>query len=268
MVIGQGSRTLVFVHAHPDDEALLTAGTMARAVAEGQRVVLVVATDGGAGLTSSALAVDLALLRTHELEESCLAIGVHRLAWLGYADSGLDGKAEVAPGGPAPLCSVPVEESASVLAAILLEEAADVLVTYDPNGGYGHPDHVRVHELGVRAAELAGTPRVFETTVPRDLLLRGIRLAARVYRFPPEFDPTSFERAFTASTDITHRVDVRRYLVAKRASMAAHASQATADAGDRTLAAFLRMPQLLFRRVFGTEYYVLRPPRPTPASTA
>jgi LmbE family N-acetylglucosaminyl deacetylase len=100
---------------------------------------------------------------------------------------------------------------------------------------------------------------VFEATVPRDLLLKGIKAASKVYRFPPEFDPTSFERAFTASADITHRVDVRGHLDQKRASMAAHASQATADDGDRTLAAFLRMPKPLYRKVFGTEWYRLRP---------
>jgi LmbE family N-acetylglucosaminyl deacetylase len=116
-----------------------------------------------------------------------------------------------------------------------------------------------VHDLSIRAAEMAGVSKVFEATVPRDLLLRGIKLAARVYRFPPEFDPTSFETAFTASADITHRVDVRTYIDVKRASMAAHASQATADDGDRTLAAFLRMPRPLYLRVFGTEYYRLRP---------
>ena len=115
-----------------------------------------------------------------------------------------------------------------------------------------------MHELSLHAARIAGTPRVFEATVPRDLLLRAIRLAARVYRFPPEFDPTAFEHAFTASADITHRVDVRRYADAKRAAMAAHASQASADEGDRTLAAFLRIPTLLYRRVFGREWYVER----------
>jgi LmbE family N-acetylglucosaminyl deacetylase len=251
--------TLVFVHAHPDDEALLTAGTMARAAAEGQRVVLVVATDGAAGLASAEMSFDLAARRAAELDESCRVLGVHRLVRLGYADSGLHGDTTPIEGGPLPLCAAPVEESAAALARVLTDEDADVLVTYDANGGYGHPDHVRVHELGVHAAEIAGTPRVFEATVPRDLILRGIRLASKVYRFPPEFDPTSFERAFTASADITHRVDVRRYIDAKRDSMRAHASQATADDGDRTLAAFLRMPTPLYRRVFGTEYYRLRP---------
>ena len=253
--------TLVFLHAHPDDEALLTAGTRARAVAEGQRVVLVVATDGAAGLAASEMSAGdggLAARRRAELEESCAVLGVHRLVSLGYADSGLHGDAEQVDDGPVPLCRVPVAESAAALAVVLVEEGADVLVTYDANGGYGHPDHVRVHELGVRAAEMAGTPRVFEATVPRDLIVRAIRLAAKVYRFPPEFDPTSFERAYTASAYITHRVDVRAYLAQKRASMAAHASQATADDGDRTLAAFLRMPAPLYRLVFKTEWYVER----------
>jgi LmbE family N-acetylglucosaminyl deacetylase len=261
MIASAAPKTLVFVHAHPDDEALLTAGTMARAAAEGQRVVLVVATDGAAGLASSDMHEGgLAARRDTELEESCDALGVHRLVRLGYADSGLDGDEPQRDGGAVPLCAAPLQESASALAAVLVEEAADVVVTYDANGGYGHPDHVRVHEMGVRAAEMAGTSTVFEATVPRDQILRGIRLASKVYRFPPEFDPTSFERAFTASADVTHRVDVRRYIDAKRASMAAHVSQATADGGaDRTLAAFLRMPRPLFRRVFGTEYYRLRP---------
>ena len=253
--------TLVFLHAHPDDEALLTSGTMARASAEGQRVVLVVATDGAAGLASSSMSVDLAARRAEELDESARVLGVHRLVRLGYADSGLHGDEEQQPGGPLPLCRAPLEEAASRVAEILVEEDADVLVSYDRNGGYGHPDHVRVHEIGVRAAELAYTPRVYEATIPRDLLVRAIKAAGKVYRFPPEFDPTSFERAYSASSDITHRVDVRRYIDAKRASMAAHASQATADDGDRTLAAFLRMPKPLFRKVFGTEWYRQSRPR-------
>jgi len=254
-------KTLVFLHAHPDDEALLTSGTMARASAEGQRVVLVVATDGAAGLASSSMSVDLAARRAAELDESARVLGVHRLVRLGYADSGLHGDEEQQPGGPVPLCRAPLEEAAQRVADVLAEEDADVLISYDRNGGYGHPDHVRVHEIGVRAAELAYTPRVFEATIPRDVLVRAIKAAGKVYRFPPEFDPTSFERAYSASSDITHRVDVRRFVDAKRASMAAHASQATADDGDRTLAAFLRMPKPLFRKVFGTEWYRQSRPR-------
>jgi LmbE family N-acetylglucosaminyl deacetylase len=116
---------------------------------------------------------------------------------------------------------------------------------------------VKVHHVGARAAELAGTPRVLQATVPRDLLLRGIRLAAKFYRFPPEFEPSSFERAYSASAAVTHRIDVRRYASQKRASMRAHASQSSADGGaDRTLAAFLRIPRPLFALVFGREWFV------------
>ena len=97
------------VHAHPDDEALLTAGTMARASAEGNRVVLLVATDGAAGLTSASFREGLAETRRAEVEESALHLGVARVVHLGYADSGLDGSspdgfaaAPLLPGRPLP----------------------------------------------------------------------------------------------------------------------------------------------------------------------
>ena len=253
------AKTLVFLHAHPDDEALLTAGTMARAAAEGNRVVLVVATDGAEGLASSAMSAGgLAARRSAELDASAAALCVHRVVRLPYADSGLHGDAVALPGGTVPFCAAPVDEVAAAVAEVLRAEHADVLVSYDANGGYGHPDHVRVHEIGLLAADLAGTPRLFEATAPRDLMAKAVRAAAKVYRFPPEFDPTSFERAFTASADITHRVDVTRFLDSKRASMAAHASQGTADDGPRSLSVFLALPRPLYARVFGTEYYVLR----------
>jgi LmbE family N-acetylglucosaminyl deacetylase len=247
--------TLVAFHAHPDDEALLTAGTMARASAQGHRVVLVVATDGAVGLVGSgflAAGETLADRRLAELRRSATALGCARVELLGYADSGLDGTR----GGPHAFATADVDEAAGKLAALLAEEDADVLSVYDEAGGYGHPDHVQVHRVGRRAAELAGTPVVLEATVPRELLAGAVRAVARVYRFPPEFDPTSFQRAYSPRALITHRVDVRRYAARKRAAMTAHASQATADDGDRTLAAFARIPMPLFRRVFGREWFV------------
>jgi LmbE family N-acetylglucosaminyl deacetylase len=254
-------RTLVAFHAHPDDEALLTSGTMARAAAEGHRVVLVVATDGGLGLASSEFSggsdTKLGSVRMAELQASAQALGTSRVETLGYADSGLGPDTPPDPPGQVRFVRADPEEAAERLADLLREEQADVLLTYDANGGYGHRDHVKVHYVGARAAELAGTPRVLQATVPRDLLLRGIRLAGKVYRFPPEFDPSSFERAYTASAAVTHRIGVRRYASQKRASMRAHASQTSADGGaDRTLAAFLRIPRPLFDLVFGREWFV------------
>ncbi|TAK69414.1 MAG: PIG-L family deacetylase [Actinomycetota bacterium] len=248
-------QTLVFFHAHPDDEALLTAGTMARASAAGHRVVLVVATAGEAGLAAAALRDGLGERRRAELRASAAALGVARVVELGYADSGLDGTATPPPGGPVPFSRADPADAAGGLASLLQQESADVLTVYDAAGGYGHPDHVAVHRVGTAAAAIAGTPRLFEATVPREALTRAISLVGKVYRFPPEFDPTTFERAFTPRAQITHRVDVRRFAAAKRAAMAAHASQASADGADRTLAAFLRLPMPLYRYVFGTEFY-------------
>ena len=261
------SPTIVAFHAHPDDEALLTAGTMARAAAEGHRVVLVLATDGGAGLAAPELSGDggLGERRLEEARRSSAALGVARVEWLGYADSGSGPEPEPDLPGVTPFCRAPLEEAAERLAAVLTTERADLLLSYDVNGGYGHRDHERVHQVAARAAELAGTPRVLEATVPRDTVVRALRVLGRVYRFPDEFDPSSFERAYSARADITHRIGVRRHVAAKRAAMRAHASQATGggaaavgdggQTGDRTLAAFLRIPRPLYDLVFGREWF-------------
>ena len=251
--------TLLAFHAHPDDEALLTAGTMARAAAEGHRVILVVATDGNEGLASSSFVADgrLGATRLDELRASARALGVARVEHLGYSDSGLGPEMLPDPPGQTRFIRAEVGEAAQRLTDILLEESVDVLLTYDANGGYGHRDHVMAYQVASRAAELAHTPRVLHATVPRDTICRAIALVSRFYRFPAAFDPTSFERAFSPQTDITHRVNVLRYASAKRASMRAHASQATADRGaDRTLAAFLRIPRPLYDVVFGREWFV------------
>lgn len=253
------ARTLVAFHAHPDDEALLTSGTMAAATAAGHRVVLVLATDGGLGLAAAGFHGEqggLGAARMKEAQASADALGVARIEWLGYADSGSGPELLPNPTGRVRFCRAPIEEAAERLAALLRTERADVLLGYDAAGGYGHRDHVRVHEVARAAAAMAGTPRLLEATVPRDAIARAVRWAAKVYPFPPDFDPTSFERAYSARSQITHRIDVRRQITAKRASMRAHASQATSDGGDRTLAAFLRIPRPLYDIVFGHEWFI------------
>jgi LmbE family N-acetylglucosaminyl deacetylase len=245
--------TLVAFHAHPDDEALLTAGTLARAAAEGHRVVLVVATAGEAGLVRGGrTGPTLASRRRQELERSAAALGCARVDVLGYADSGLHGEA----GGDAAFCRADVEQAAAALAELLVEESADVLTIYDPAGGYGHPDHVQVSRVGARAAQLAGTPSVLEATVDRTALQRVLRLVHRLPGIPADFAPDRFDGAYVAREHLTHAVDVRRFAAAKRAAMAAHVSQAGADEGTRTLAVMLRLPMPLFRLAFGREWYV------------
>jgi LmbE family N-acetylglucosaminyl deacetylase len=247
--------TLVAFHAHPDDEALLTAGTLARAAAEGHRVVLVVATAGEAGLVrGGGTGPALATRRRAELEQSARALGCARVEVLGYADSGMRGEA----GGDLAFARADVDEAAGRLREVLDEESADVLTIYDPAGGYGHPDHVQVSRVGLRAAELAGTPSVLEATVDRTALQRVLRLVHRLPGIPADFAPGRFDAAYTARDRLTHRVDVRRHAGAKRASIAAHVSQAGADEGTRTLAVLLRLPRPVFRFALGHEWYVER----------
>lgn len=262
MMSAQTARTLVALHAHPDDEALLTSGTMARAAAQGHRVVLVIATDGALGLAADSYGskgAELAATRHREVRASAEALGVARVVELGYADSGSGPEVFPDPAGQVRFVRVPLDEAAERVRDVLLEEDADVLLTYDRNGGYGHRDHVRVHEVGARAAELAAERghrvRVLEATIPRDAICRAIDLAAKVYRFPPEFDRSSFDRAFSARAEVTHRISVRRQIGAKRSSMRAHASQASADDGDRTLGMLLKIPRPLYDLVFGREWY-------------
>jgi LmbE family N-acetylglucosaminyl deacetylase len=247
------SYTLVSFHAHPDDESLLTGGTLARAVAEGHRVVLVLATSGEAGLAATSCGgATLGRRRQAELEGAAQALRCARVVQLGYRDSGVDG---AVPGG---FASVAVAEAAASLARVLREERADALTIYDRAGGYGHPDHVQVHHVGVLAAQQAATPLVLEATVNRHALQRTLRVLRAVTRTPAAFDARNFAAAYAAPEDITHRVSVFAYTSCKRAAMQAHASQSTADSGDRTLAVVLRLPRLLFRLAFGREWYIER----------
>jgi LmbE family N-acetylglucosaminyl deacetylase len=242
--------TVVAFHAHPDDETLLTGGTLARAAAEGHRVVLVTATLGEAGLASGAGA--LGSRRHAELLAAAAALGCARVETLGYTDSGLDAAATT---GGRRFADVPVEEAAARLAEILRAERADVLTGYDANGGYGHPDHVQVHRVARAAAALTGTA-LLEATVNRSALrpvLAALRLAGRFLPSLPFGDPA---RVFTARRDITHVVDVRRYERQKRAAMRAHASQSEGGSGVRTLALLSRLPGPLFRAVCGREWFV------------
>lgn len=245
------AHTLVFVHAHPDDEALLTAGTMARAAAEGHRVVLIVATDGEAGLTSEDLKEGLGQTRVDELHQSAAALGVARTVHLEYPDSGLHGE------NPEGFAHVEEAVVARRIADICDEESADVLVGYDPSGGYGHPDHLQVHRSVRAAAALAARrPNLFEATLPREPIARAAHLAATMHLTPDEFSPEELDAAWTPRAQITHRVNVRRHLPAKDAALRAHASQAAADGTTRTIAVLTRLPRAAQSLILGTEYYV------------
>lgn len=247
--------TVVSFHAHPDDEAFLTAGTLAGAAVHGHRVVLVVATSGEAGLAAGDLSSqELGRRREQELVASAAAIGAARVVCLGHPDSG-SVRGQRADDGRAAFADLDPQVVAYELAAILRDENADVLTTYDAAGGYGHPDHVQVHQVGLLAARMVQTPVVLEATVDRELLLRVTRLLRYASRLVPTPRLPDLRTAFTAHDELTHRVDVRRDLDRKVAALRAHASQAGGDGGVRTLAWLLRLPGPLRRRVLGTEWF-------------
>jgi LmbE family N-acetylglucosaminyl deacetylase len=250
--------TVVAFHAHPDDEVLMTGGTLARAAAEGHRVVVVVATDGVMGEVPVSGSARLA-----ELRASAAVLGAARVVHLGYADSGNGGTLLPDPADRARFVRAPTGEAAGRLADVLREEQADLLLSYDANGGYGHRDHVRVHEVGRKAAELAGVDTVLEATMPRDLLARGLRLID-LLRLPIRHDAVVAD-AYTPRSAITHRVNVRRYARQKQAALAAHRSQVR---GSGRLAPLLRLllllPAPVFGLILGHEWFVHALVRDTP----
>ncbi len=252
--------TLVCFHAHPDDESMSTGGSMARAVAEGHRVVLVVATNGDFGESPDDLADGETLVdrRRAETLESVTALGVHRLEWLDYMDSGMTGWEQNQ--NPRSFLQAPLDEAAAKLASILSDEGADVLTTYDWHGNYGHPDHIKVHTVGYRAAEMAGTPAVFESTMNRDLMKRFFDMAREQGQASgPDGDdwdpdaPADDGNPFgTPESELTHMVDVSGFVDVKRASIRCHKSQIT-DAGF-----FSSMPDEQFAMAFGAEWYICK----------
>jgi LmbE family N-acetylglucosaminyl deacetylase len=256
--------TLVCFHAHPDDESITTGGSLARASAEGHRVVVVLATDGDYGESPDDLAEGETLVdrRRAEAARSAEALGVHRLEWLGYKDSGMTGWDQNS--DPASFLQAPLDEAAERLAAILRDEQADVVTVYDWHGNYGHPDHIKVHTVGHRAAEMAGVERVFEATMNRDHVVRIMELA-RQSGAPigdDDFDPTAGADDGNpfgmAEGELTHAVDVSAFLAAKRASLRCHRSQIT----DTSF--FLEMPDEAFAVAFGTEWFIEKGAQPGP----
>ncbi len=246
--------TLVTFHAHPDDESIATAGTMARAKAEGHRVVLVLATRGELGeYAPDALAPGETLTerRVAEQQASAEVLGVDRVEYLGYRDSGMAG--ESTNDDAESFARADIDAAAAQLAQILRDESADVLTVYDNHGGYGHPDHVQVHRVGVRAAELAGTKRVYESTMNRDYIQDLMRRRADEMPDAPDApDAAEMDDFGSPAAIITTTVDVRDFVETKRAAMAAHASQITPDSF------FLAMPIEAFRDAFGSEWFIRR----------
>jgi len=246
--------TIVSFQAHPDDESITVAGTLARAAAAGHRVVIVFATRGELGEPVPGVLApgeSLSMRRSAECYASAAVIGAKRVEFLGYTDSGMMGEAT----NDAPYCfwKADVDHAARMLSVILDEEEPDVLTIYDDNGGYGHPDHIQVHRVGKRAGEISAVPVIAQNTTNRDWLTRGMRGMAeqegREYKAPE-----GIEEMGKPEAEITHRVEAVDFAEQKRASMRVHASQM---APDHFL---LSMPDPVFAMGLGTEFYIVDPP--------
>ena len=242
------------MHAHPDDEALFTAGVMARYASEGVRSVLVTCTDGSLGFAPDGTGPHdpghdrdlVAKARRVELERSAGLLGVDRLELLGYRDSGMVGWPQN--DDPAAFIRQDPDDVAARIAAVIDEERPQVVVTYDANGFYGHPDHIFTHRATMAAVgRSAAVEKCYFPAVPASMLQGFLDLAVGAGMVLPEWleDPDWG----TPDELVATEVDCAAWVRVKHAALAAHASQV--DNAD-----LVGMPEEVFDLVFGTERYV------------
>ncbi|MET7684059.1 N-acetyl-1-D-myo-inositol-2-amino-2-deoxy-alpha-D-glucopyranoside deacetylase [Streptomyces sp. NPDC005423] len=261
------ARRLLLVHAHPDDESINNGATMAAYAARGAHVTLVTCTLGERGevippplrhLSGAALAEE----RERELAAAMAELGVTDFRLLGgrgrYRDSGMTGTAD----NDDLRCfwQAPLDEAAGHLVDVIREVRPQVLITYDPDGGYGHPDHVQAHRVALRAAELAAAQghlidKIYWNRVPRSVALAGFaRLDDDLPRLP--FSKAASVADVPGVVDdgrITAAVDGTEYAGAKIAAMRAHATQIEVAPGKP----YFALSNELAQPVFTTEYYEL-----------
>lgn len=270
-------RRLLLVHAHPDDEAIGTGATMAKYAAENARVTLVTCTLGEEGEVVvddlQHLAADnddeLGRHRIEELATACEALGVRDHRWLGgpgrWRDSGMMGTP--ANDRSDAFWNADLDEATQLLVEVMREVRPQVVVTYDERGAYGHPDHIRAHDVTVAAFSASGDPayrpatgepwqpaKLYYTAVPKSVLQAGID------HFRASGEGSDFfggvasadELPFGVTDDaVTTEIDAAPYLDAKLAAMRAHRSQIRLDGP------FFALADGVGRSVFGTEYYTL-----------
>jgi N-acetyl-1-D-myo-inositol-2-amino-2-deoxy-alpha-D-glucopyranoside deacetylase len=232
--------SLLLVHAHPDDESLATGGTIARYAAAGVRVIVVTCTLGEhgeiigeelAGLAAER-ADQLGGYRLAELRAACTALGVSTHRFLGgigrWRDSGMAGTP--ANEDPRAFVAGDLGEQAAELGKIIEEVRPDVLVSYDSGGGYGHPDHIRAHEVTMAAAT-GREHAVFCVVSARSTVDEGVAALARMPHLPFQL-PKPGELPALPDDVVTTSVDITAHLSAKLAAMRAHATQVAVWEGD------------------------------------
>jgi LmbE family N-acetylglucosaminyl deacetylase len=247
------SPTLVCVHAHPDDEALFTAGTTSYYGDLGYRVVLITCTNGQLGFDDQGRPGSDPLhdvevtrdTRAGELQRAASIAGFSRIVTLGYDDSGMKGWAQN--DSPNAFMNVDVHAAARTLAAIMDEVSASVVVTYDENGFYGHPDHIMANVVTRAALEIAASPqRLYYPVVPKGILEAFVARAKAKGVFLPAWIE---DASLTVPDDtVATTMDARPFAKRKHLAIATHASQV--DNAD-----LVTMDEELFTLLFGTEYF-------------
>ncbi|MFB9782669.1 N-acetyl-1-D-myo-inositol-2-amino-2-deoxy-alpha-D-glucopyranoside deacetylase [Rhodococcus baikonurensis] len=241
------AKRLLLVHAHPDDETITTGGTIARYASEGVEVTVLTCTlgeegevigDAWAGLVASE-ADQLGGYRIAELSAALSALGSAAPRFLDgagrYRDSGMIGTPSAA--NPRAFVNARLDEAVGAVVAVIREIRPHVVITYDPNGGYGHPDHIQAHAITTAAVEAAATtaypetgepwstPKFYWTVTERSGLERGI---AAISEFPENWRlPEPGELPSVDDGDVTTAIDVRGVMDAKAWALSAHATQVT-----------------------------------------
>lgn len=246
---------LIFVHAHPDDEAVFTAGTSRFYADRGVRNILVTCTNGRLGVDDQWLAGSdpahhtdwVREVRAGELVRAAKLVGIHRAIGLGYDDSGLTGWPQNSE--PSSFVNADTDAVATTLAAIMDEERPTVAVTYDERGYYGHPDHIKAHQVTMLAAARSQTvERVYFPVTPASVLATFVPAARARRVYLPLWVVDAGEGTPDELVDVT--IDARDLAPVKQAAIAAHASQV--DNADLTT-----MAEDLFQMLFGREFYIL-----------
>ncbi len=244
--------TIMAVHAHPDDEVISTGGVLARCAADGIRTVLVTCTNGEQGDAPGGIkpgrpghdASAVRAQRLSELRESAALLDIEHVELLGYRDSGMDGWDGNQ--DPEAFRNIPVKQAAARVAELMRRYRPQVVVTYDENGNYGHPDHIQANRVARAAAAATDIPdKLYYTAIPRESsseMFTALRERGLIDVEPPQDFGTPMEL-------ITTVVDVAGFAQRKVKALEAHGSQ-----GDSV--PFLRMPADLQQMIFGTESFV------------
>ncbi len=254
---------LLLVHAHPDDESLWTGGTIARYAAAGVQVTLVTCTLGEEGEIipeslrelAAAAADQLGGYRIGELRAACAALGVSDHRWLGgvgrWRDSGMAG--EAANAHPRAFASGDLAEQADALASVIAEVRPQVVVTYGPDGGYGHPDHIRAHEVTMAAC--GSVDRIFYAVISKAATDAGLAALADVPDLPFRL-PEPGELPVVDDSLITTTIDTGDVLSVKLRALAAHSTQVSVWQGADGACAYA-LSNGIAQPLPPTEFYLL-----------